>query len=390
VLTRPDLWARSHWRTSAGGRVARAANPSEVRSGFLIAGLLAVYGFVLAPGAAAENPQVAGLQVALRSKGLYRGPIDGVQGQRTRAALHTFQRRVGLVPDGLAGAKTRAALGRLGRPLYGRRLLRRGMVGWDVSVLQFLLARRGFRFGRLDGRFGSRTQAALIRFQHSAHLEPDGVLGARTSSALCSRAPCAFRVLGPARRFAHYLVRPGDNLTAIATRYRLPLAVITRANSLDPADLLPAGSTLRIPLSAMCASARRAAPHGTRSVRTTLDYWAAFYGVDPHLVRALAWMESGYQQDVISPAGAEGVMQITPTAWSYVETVLLGHQASHGVDGNIEVGVALLRHLLRQYGGDRKRALAAYVQGDRSLHLQGMLPVTRLYVADVLALEDRL
>ena len=130
-----------------GRRGHPSCEPKLVRSGFLIAGLLAVYGFVLAPGAAAENPQVAGLQVALRSKGLYRGPIDGVQGQRTRAALHAFQRRVGLVSDGLAGVKTRAALGRLGRPLYGRRILRRGMVGWDVSVLQFLLARRGFPLG---------------------------------------------------------------------------------------------------------------------------------------------------------------------------------------------------------------------------------------------------
>jgi LysM repeat protein len=356
---------------------------------FLAALGTAICAFALAPDARAENPQVAGLQVALRSKGLYRGPIDAIQGERTRTALRAFQRRAGLVPDGLAGRETRAALGRLGRPLYGTRNLHRGMVGWDVAVLQFLLARRDLAPGRLDGRFGPRTHAALVRFQRSARLRPDGVLGRGTGTALCLRALCAFRVPAPTR-FTRYLVRPGDSLSGIAARYRLSLATIARANDLHAADLLLAGATLRIPLSAMCRGAKKAARHGRRSVRATLDYWAGHYGVDPHLVRALAWMESGYQQEVTSPAGAHGVMQITPAAWVYVESVLLGKGISHGVEGNIQIGVALLRHLLREHHLDPSRALAAYLQGDRSVRIQGLLPATRVYVADVLALATRL
>ena len=360
-----------------------------MRRAFLLLGFVAVVGFAHAGLARAENPQIAGLQVALRSKGLYRGPIDAVQGPRTRAALRLFQRRAGLVPDGLAGKKTRAALGRLGRPLYGTRPLRPGMVGWDVAVLQFLLGRRGLAPGRVDGRFGPRTEAAVIRFQRRAKVEPDGVVGASTSSALCSRAVCAFRAT-PSVRFMHYRVRPGDSLTRIAARYRLSLATVARVNGLDPARILPAGATLRIPLDAMCRGARAAARTSRSSVRAMLDHWAVRYGVDRHLVRALAWMESGYQQGVISPAGARGVMQVTPAAWAFVEQVLLGRKVPPGIEGNIRVGVVLLRHLLREHGFDRTQALAAYVQGDRSVRLHGLLPATRVYVADVTALAQRL
>ena len=63
------------------------------------------------------RPQVAGLQVALRAWGMYAGPIDAVDGAGTRAAVRAFQQRAGLAADGIAGRKTRAALGPLGQPL---------------------------------------------------------------------------------------------------------------------------------------------------------------------------------------------------------------------------------------------------------------------------------
>src|SRR2546423_4809987 len=107
-----------------------------MRKGALASGVVALALATAAPALGA-NPQVAGLQVALRAHGLYDGAIDGVQGPGTRTALRAFQRRHGLVPDGLAGPKTRAALGRLGTPLYGRRVLPPRLVGWDVAVLQF-------------------------------------------------------------------------------------------------------------------------------------------------------------------------------------------------------------------------------------------------------------
>jgi len=117
---------------------------------------------VVAAAANASNPQIAGLQVALRAYGLYNGPIDSIAGPGTVRATKAFQRRVGLVPDGRAGPATRRALGPLGQPLFGRRTLRRRMFGWDVSVLQFMLARRG-ALVPVYGYFDGATERALRR-----------------------------------------------------------------------------------------------------------------------------------------------------------------------------------------------------------------------------------
>ena len=89
----------------------------------------------------------------------------------TARAVRTFQRRAGLRVDGVAGRATRRALGRLGAPaLRPPPVLRRGMVGWDVAVLQFLLTRRGAPTGIVDGYFGGETKRALRRFQRRAGL----------------------------------------------------------------------------------------------------------------------------------------------------------------------------------------------------------------------------
>jgi len=144
----------------------------------------------LAPTAlAAGNPEVAALQVALRAKGLYRGPVDGVAGHGTARGIRVLQRRAGLTVDGIAGPRTRRALGRFGRPALGRRVLATGAAGWDVAELQFMLAAHGFPSRAFDGAFGARTAAALRRFQRWAGLSSDGRAGPATIAAL--RAPPA-------------------------------------------------------------------------------------------------------------------------------------------------------------------------------------------------------
>src|SRR4051794_36388778 len=85
---------------------------------------LAAASACLAPIATARvNPQVAGLQVALRAYNLYGGPIDGISGPATRRGVKRFQERVGLHVDGRAGPATRSAFGVLGRPLFGKRTI---------------------------------------------------------------------------------------------------------------------------------------------------------------------------------------------------------------------------------------------------------------------------
>jgi LysM repeat protein len=339
------------------------------------------------PGAASAitNPQIPGLQVALRAHGFYGGAIDGVAGPLTAHGIRAFQRSHGLRADGLAGPATRRALGRLGRPFFGRRDLVRGQIGWDVSVLQFLLARRGFPAPRVNGNFGNGTRRAVIRFQRRAGLVPDGIVGRATRAALLGkRRPAAAAPRRPARR---YVVRPGDTLTGIATRYRSTVHAIARTNRIDPSHLLLIGTRLRVPVVALPEPSA-----GARSwlIRASIDHWSTHYGVDPHLARGLAWMESGYQSNLTSPAGAWGVMQVTPATWDYVEQVLVGAPIPRTADGNVRVGIAYLAHILREFKGDERLSLAAWYQGPASVRRRGLLHESKAFVADVLALKARM
>jgi hypothetical protein len=152
----------------------------------LLAGALAVVALagLSSRAEAVGRARVAGIQVGLWAAGAYRGTIDGVPGPLTRDATRRFQRRHGLIPDGVVGPRTLRALGRRGRPPLGRRSLHAGEVGLDVASLQFRLAWRGFPSGPFDGDFGPRTEAAARRFQRWAHLGADGIVGPATLRAL--------------------------------------------------------------------------------------------------------------------------------------------------------------------------------------------------------------
>jgi murein DD-endopeptidase MepM/ murein hydrolase activator NlpD len=167
--------------------------------------LMAVAGFALATaglaGAAVldrqrPDPNVAGLQTALAARGFYRGPIDGIRGPQTTSALRALQRRFQLASVNLVDRRTLSALGRLGRPPYGTRALRPGMVGLDVAALQFELRYHGFP-SRDSGTFGRRTLVALMRFQRFAGLRVDGVAGRGTYDALAKPPPATPKLLPP-------------------------------------------------------------------------------------------------------------------------------------------------------------------------------------------------
>jgi peptidoglycan hydrolase-like protein with peptidoglycan-binding domain len=138
--------------------------------------------------AAASSANVAALQVALKALGLYPVAIDGVKGPFTARGVRVFQRHRNLLVDGVAGPQTRHALGRRGRPRLGSRVMHSGQRGWDVAALQFLLQRRGFSPGGLDGGFGPGTRSAVLSFQRAAGLTVDGLVGSATLHALRHRS----------------------------------------------------------------------------------------------------------------------------------------------------------------------------------------------------------
>jgi peptidoglycan hydrolase-like protein with peptidoglycan-binding domain len=154
-----------------------------------LAGLLLIA--MPAGSASAASADVAALQIAMRSQGLYPHAVDGITGPWTIHAVREFQARRGLAVDGIAGRHTRGALGRWGRPRLGARLMRRGDRGWDVASLQFLLRVRGFGQGGLDGAFGPDTDRAVRGFQHAARIGVDGIAGHMTLRALRHRTVSA-------------------------------------------------------------------------------------------------------------------------------------------------------------------------------------------------------
>jgi hypothetical protein len=64
--------------------------------------------------------------------------------------------------------------------------LKPGDTGTQVKVLQRALASLGFSTGKIDGQYGPATEAALKRFQRSARLTADGIVGPATLRALAA------------------------------------------------------------------------------------------------------------------------------------------------------------------------------------------------------------
>jgi SpoIID/LytB domain protein len=131
------------------------------------------------------------LQGFLKVKGYLAGAVDGVFGRATEAAVRAFQRVQSLQADGVVGSATIGAISNLAaQPGFASmadtngRVLRLGTRGTDVAELQRFLAARGYRVGRIDGIFGSATQAAVRSFQAAARVPVDGQVGPATRLAL--------------------------------------------------------------------------------------------------------------------------------------------------------------------------------------------------------------
>jgi hypothetical protein len=333
-----------------------------------------VFGF--AQDALSANARIAAVQVALRAHGFDPGPIDGVPGPLTRGALASFQRRRKLRADGRIDRPTRRAFGRRGRPLLGQRELAVGAVGWDVAVLEFRLRRHGLAPRAVDGRFTRSTAAALRRYQRGRGLVPDGIAGPRTFRMLARRGPVRVHV-----------VQRGESFFSIAARYHVSPWQLARENRVPLTDLIVPGQRFILPAGARLRSPAITGPSASRDVvRAAIDRWARSYGVDPQLARALAWMESGFQQDVVSSVGAIGVMQLLPETWEFVDTVLLGRPTPRTYEGNVQAGVRYLRWQLDQFGGNVRLALAGWYQGARAVREIGLYEDTKLFVRVVIAL----
>ncbi len=154
------------------------------------------------------------LQATLRLLGFYDGAVDGFFGDSTVAAVGRFQEAAGVGKDGIVGPATwerlfppdvivptptvtpRAPdLTRSGettpkpQPAVAPTsaafpILRKGMSGDAVRGLQERLRSLGVFEGTIDGAFGEATETAVKAAQRKYQLDPDGVVGPGTWSAI--------------------------------------------------------------------------------------------------------------------------------------------------------------------------------------------------------------
>jgi LysM repeat protein len=200
-----------------------------------------------------------------------------------------------------------------------------------------------------------------------------------------------------------HAVVPGDTLTGIAAARGVTPAALAAANGLSPNAFVIAGTSLKIPAAGAAGPTATATATAAANVPSAgaatgspghltaaqIGSIAAANGAPASLASAIAWQESGFNNAMVSVANARGIMQVMPSTWTYVQNELgAGRLDPSSPTDNVRAGSVLLAHLLRDTG-DQATAVAAYYQGLGSVRRIGMLPETRRYVDNVLALRSR-
>ncbi|MDX2099336.1 MAG: peptidoglycan-binding protein [Leptolyngbyaceae cyanobacterium bins.59] len=177
----------------------------------LLVGLVQMEG-ALALRRGDRGAAVIDLQTTLKNQGYFRGPVTGVYGPMTEAAVRQFQTTRQLKVDGVAGAQTLSTLqgnsiSQQGNPVSGvplansvpansvgtdaivsatplKTALRSGSRGDAVINLQKQLMQLNYYSGPITGIFGPKTEESVKRFQASQGLVVDGIAGTKTTLAL--------------------------------------------------------------------------------------------------------------------------------------------------------------------------------------------------------------
>ena len=119
-----------------------------------------------------------------------------------------------------------------------------------------------------------------------------------------------------------------------------------------------------------------------------IEKHASTYGVDPDLIRAVMRQESGRLGPTArSPVGAYGLMQVMPGTWRE-----MGGGDRNDPNEQVRVGTAYFAKQLKAFGGDTRKALAAYNAGPGAVQKYGGIPPyaeTQHYVKTITAAYNR-
>ena len=106
------------------------------------------------------------------------------------------------------------------------------------------------------------------------------------------------------------------------------------------------------------------------------------HGVDPTLMVALSYQESGWNQQAVSPANAIGAMQVIPTSGDWASSLIGRELNLLDPQDNVTAGVVVMRALMRS-ADSTDHAIGGYYQGLASVRQYGLFNDTRQYVTNI-------
>ncbi|WP_294394212.1 lytic transglycosylase domain-containing protein [uncultured Clostridium sp.] len=109
-------------------------------------------------------------------------------------------------------------------------------------------------------------------------------------------------------------------------------------------------------------------------IENAADKAAAKYGIDKDLIMAIINHESGFQPDVTSSAGAQGLMQILPSNFADLDI-----SDGYNIEQNVDGGTKLLKKCIEMYGGNVEMGMIAYAGGCGVMKSRGVESYDDLY-----------
>lgn len=166
-----------------------------------------------------------------------------------------------------------------------------------------------------------------------------------------------------------------SDTTDTTTAWMVNMGVLPNQKTLSQPEP-PAARSLHTP-SETDSSATGISPH----ITTLIDRAASRYHLDPALISSVIKQESDFDTQAVSPAGAQGLMQLMPETARELNVTNAFDPAQ-----NIDGGSRYLAGLIQRYHGNVKLALAAYNWGMGNLeHRHHSMPAeTRHYVASIM------
>jgi len=123
---------------------------------------------------------VAKLQAVMTGLGYYTGPIDGIYGADTTAAVTKMQQDLGVTPaDGIFGPETYVALKASAKAAKADAKVKAKTTAIVVRI-QTTLTKYGYYSGPIDGVYGAETTAAVEELQADLGVTVDGRVGPET------------------------------------------------------------------------------------------------------------------------------------------------------------------------------------------------------------------